>query len=432
MAQSVFITQEPTIVNVTKNPMVFVLSSANVVNSQYQYVLDVRTQPDNQLVGRFKQYPNPSGASVFDVSHVVDDYLSPNPNNFKTTQIQSVSGSEFKFFKVTAGEEFGTSPSSSVTLYDGNGGTGAPAVTGSNDGLYGGWGGSMDVMPGNTSPNGGWNFGDYFGTSSMSYILSSFVTTEDKASAFNHKMGPNDYGLMPIIDTDSIIDTDTTTIALYNSNNGLIKTIVLPNTNASQWINYIPVGTQNLIDSGDATQTDINNTAWYKVSTIGSTSFTKTFTVEHCQSNYERINFMFINKWGVWENYGLNQPLKKSTEITREEMIKSRIPYSFGSADASYTQRGGDYYNSNYVDSFSISTPYVNTKEANFIAELIESPQVFLQVNDLDMGLGVTLSEPTFVPIQITNSSYIAKSNKLQKVFKYDIEYKLSNQRPSR
>ena len=432
MAQSVFITQEPTIVNVTKNPMVFVLSSSNIVNPQYQYVLDVRTQPDNVLVGRFKQYPNPSGVSVFDVSHVVDDYISPNADNFKTTQIQSVSGSEFKFFKVTAGEEFGTSPSSSVTLYDGDGGTGAPAVTGSNDGLYGGWGGSMDVMPGNSSPNGGWNFGDYFGTSSMHYILSSFVTTEEKASQLNHKIGPNDYGLMPIIDTDSIIDTDTTAISLYNSSNSLIKTILIPNTNASQWVNYIPIGTQNLIDSGDATQSDIDNTAWYKVSTIGTDEFTKTFTVEHCQSNYERINFMFINKWGVWENYGLNQPLKKTTQITREEMIKSRIPYSLSSADASYTQRGGDYYNSSYEDKFSISTPYVSNKEAGFISELIESPQVYLQVNDMDMGLGVTLDTKTFVPVQITNSSYISKTNKLQKVFKYDIEYKLSNQRPSR
>jgi hypothetical protein len=48
------------------------------------------------------------------------------------------------------------------------------------------------------------------------------------------------------------------------------------------------------------------------------------------------------------------------------------------------------------------------------------------------MGLGVNLSTPTFVPVQITNSSYVSKTNKLQKIFKYDIEYKLSNQRPAR
>ena len=73
MAQSVFITQDPTILNVSKNPMVYVLSSANISNFQFQYVIDVRTQPDNILRGRVKQYPNPSGKAVIDLSHIVDD-----------------------------------------------------------------------------------------------------------------------------------------------------------------------------------------------------------------------------------------------------------------------------------------------------------------------------------------------------------------------
>ena len=47
------------------------------------------------------------------------------------------------------------------------------------------------------------------------------------------------------------------------------------------------------------------------------------------------------------------------------------------------------------------------------------------------MGLGVTLSSKTFVPVNITNSSYVAKTNKQQKAFQYNIEYKLSNDRPN-
>jgi hypothetical protein len=433
MAQSVFITQDPTILNVSKNPMVFVLSSSNIANPQYQYVVDVRTQPDNILRGRIKQYPNPDGKAVFDASHIIDDYLEPDTSNFTNTTIQSVSGSEFQFFQVTAGEEFGTSPSSSVILYDGVGAVGSPAATGSApNGLYGAWGGAMDVTPGNTSTNGGWNFGDYFGTSSMSYILSSFTSTDTFASQYNHKMGPNDYGLMPIMDTNNLITTNNTTVSLYNSNGVVFNSKIFPRTLASQYVNYIPCGTQNFLDYGVFQQSDINATAWYKIQTTGTNVFTKTFTLQHCSHTFERLNFMFINKWGLWENYGLNQPLKKSTTISREEITRSRIPYSSTTADASYGQRGGDYYNSSFEDRFSISTPYVTDKEAGFISQLIESPQVYLQQNNLDMGLGVNLSTPTFVPVQITNSSYVSKTNKLQKIFKYDIEYKLSNQRPAR
>jgi hypothetical protein len=91
-----------------------------------------------------------------------------------------------------------------------------------------------------------------------------------------------------------------------------------------------------------------------------------------------------------------------------------------------------DYYNSSSSDRYSISTNYVTSKEADFISQLIESPQVYLQLNNLDMGLGVNLATPTFEPVQILNSSYVSKTNSLQKIFKYDIEYKVSNQRPAR
>ena len=434
MAQSVFITQDPTILNVSKNPMVYVLSSANIANFQYQYVIDVRTQPDNIIRGRVKQYPNPSGKAVIDLSHIVDDYLSPNTNNFTNTTIESVSGSEFQFFKVTAGEEFGTSPSSSVTLYSGEGSIGAPAVTGSApNGLYGAWGGAMDITPGvSGSVNGGWNFGDYFGTDSMSYILSSYTSTEQSPSQRNHKMGPNDYGLMPIMDTQGYITGSNTTVSLYNSAGTLFNSMILPRTLTGKYVNYIPCGTQNFLDYGVFQQSDINATAWYKIQTAGTSAFTKTFTMEHCSHTFERINFVFINKWGLWENYGLNQPVKKNTRIEREEITRSRIPYSGTTADAAYGQRGMDYYNSSFSDRFSISTNYVTSKEADFISQLIESPQVYLQLNNLDMGLGVNLGSPTFEPVQILNSSYISKTNNLQKIFKYDIEYKVSNQRPAR
>ena len=65
------------------------------------------------------------------------------------------------------------------------------------------------------------------------------------------------------------------------------------------------------------------------------------------------------------------------------------------------------------------------------ISELIESPQVYLQYNSVDMGLGVSISN-TFVPVQITNTAYTAKTNKLQKLFQFDIQYKLANPRPNR
>lgn len=430
---AITVSQDPTFFNVTNNPIVFVASSDNTANPQFQYVLDVRTSPDNALRARIKQYPNPDGSAVFDTSHVMNDYITYDADNFLNTGIVDVFGTEFRYFRVYIGEEYGTSPSSSVTLYNGAGSVGDPAVTGPNarGNQYSAWAGAIDVTPGITNSTGGWNFGDYYGTGSFSYLLTNFRTTDLGAFNSNHKVGKGDYGLLPAIDTNSNFSSQNTTITLYNASNSSVGSAVIDPTQAGLYVNYIPSGPQNFLDAGLFTQSQINQTAWYTIINSGdTTNLLKVFTVEDC-SNYERRNFMFINKWGLWESWGCSLPIRQTTNVQRDEYKRAVVPYSNTSAVNSYKLRGSDYYNTSVEDTFTLSTPFVRTNESNLITELIESPQVYLQVNDLDMGLGSTISK-TFVPIQITNSSYTHKTSQLQKLFQFDIEYKYANQRPGR
>jgi hypothetical protein len=429
---SVSITLDPTYVSVTGNPMVFTVNSTNIDEFQYQYVLDVRTFPDNTLRTRIKQYPNPEGVAIFDVSHVASDYLTYNTSNFTSASIYSPMGSEYMRYKITAGEEYGTSPSSSVTLYDGTGGIGIPAVTGSQvDGIYSAWGGTLDITTLSTGDGGGWNFGDYFNQTSGQYVLSSLQSKYLGPSPDNHKMGKNDYALMPIYDAQSEIVNNNTTIQIFNENNSVIDTATLPRLDAQRYINYIPVGTQNMIDAGYFTQAQVNQAKWMRVRCTAATPIDKTFTIENCSNNYERRNFLFINKWGLWESYGMNTPLRQSTNISRDEIKKPNIPWSSNTGRNSFNRRGFDTYNQSQDDRFQITTPYLRDDETQLVNELIESPQVYLQYNTLDMGLGVSVSN-TFVPIQITNSAYTHKTSRLQKATQYDIEYKLANPRPNR
>lgn len=429
---SISITQDPTYLNVSNNPMVFVVSGSNIDEFQYQYVMDVRTFPDNTLRTRIKQYPNPSGVAVFDVSHVVGDYLVWNEEDFTITGIKSPLNQEYRTFQILAGEEYGSSASSSVQLYDGLGGIGAPGVSGSSvvNGVYSAWPGSIDITPGKSGTNG-WNWGDYFGVNNRQYLLTSNPSSVNGASQTNHKIGRNDYSLLPILDSDTDITTGTTRVRIYDVNNSLISTGTFTNNLAGQYINYIPAGPQNFIDGGLFTQTQINQTAWYRIDNTSTSAFNKSFTIEPCNNNYERRNFFFVNKFGLWESYGMNTPLRQTTNITRDEVKKANIPYSSLTAVNDYGRRGVESYNQMNEDRFVITTPFVRDEEAKLIGELIESPQVYLQYNNLDMGLGVSLTN-TFVPVTITNSSYQHKTSKLQKAVQYDIEYKLSNPRPNR
>jgi len=430
---AITVTQDPTFFNVTKNPVVFVVSGSTSTLPQYQFVVDVRTAPDNTLRSRVIQYPNPEGVAVFDVSHIMGDYITHDATNFRNTGIVDTFGSEFKYFNVYAGEQYGTSASSSVTLYDGLGSPGVPAVTGPSTvgGNYAAWGGRLDYTTGDTtSGNGGWNFGDYFGTTNVNRILTSHRSTTTSAARSNAKMGPNDYALMSILDSNSNLVNSNTNVVLYDSNNSVIGSTTIGNAQAGIYANYVPIGPRNLVDAGNFTQSQIDNTSWYYVTNLGdTTNLFKTFTMDKCQNNFERRNFLFVNKWGFYENWGCNLPLKQNTSVSRDEYRKSVIPYSNTTAVNDFSRRGFDYYNSSLNDTFEFSSPYVTNDEAKVISELIESEEVYLQVNNLDMGLGTTIPT-TFIPVQITNSSYQHKTNKLQKIFKYDIQYKLANQRP--
>ena len=84
------------------------------------------------------------------------------------------------------------------------------------------------------------------------------------------------------------------------------------------------------------------------------------------------------------------------------------------------------------MDKYVISTQFLTDDTAYFVKDLIESPNVYIQINNTKLKYGFSNGNVEFVPINITNSSYVWKTNpKNQRVFQYDIEYKFSNQRYS-
>ena len=126
---SVSITQQPTSPNVANTKLLYVVSSSLTSNPQYKYVADVFLSGSSTRLDRLKTIPNPAGDGIFDISVEVINNLDYD-NNWKTTSTLSTGSS--KIFIVKFGEEYGTSPSSSVTIYDGAGSPGDPSVTSNN------------------------------------------------------------------------------------------------------------------------------------------------------------------------------------------------------------------------------------------------------------------------------------------------------------
>ena len=150
---------------------------------------------------------------------------------------------------------------------------------------------------------------------------------------------------------------------------------------------------------------------------------------EPCE--YEtRSNFAFINAYGVWDFIGMNTPTNKNAVITeRNEYLKPAADYNSNGAYSVYNRGFEQYFLSqNYryqitsdpiIDRLSTINGQYST--ADYYSELIYSPNVMLQVGT------------TFVPINITNSSFRYRTNiKSQKVFQVTIQYEMSNKPRSR
>ena len=396
---AITILQQPTYPNATYTSLVYAVDSNDITYPQYQYVMDVVSGSD--ILTRVKQYPNPAGSAIFDPARIMNDYLEYRNDIFDSTTTTDL-GSSIGTFAIKFGESYGTSPSSSVTIYDGNDVVGNPAVTGT----------PSVVWPATVNPNNGvgWNWDDVYGNN---IYLTNYPNSTTSNTENNYKkVAPSDYGVIAYKGTG----ITTPGVVLYQSNGQIVTSTTLSGTTDANGT-YIPSHPKNLLDAG-ITQNQLDLTAYYEI-VVGSSSFYYTIDREGC--NYPRVNFLFINSFGVWDSHGISLPKAHNTSLDKKQITKPMIDYSSQTAPYNGLRRGHEYYNIQSNDRYSISTELLTQEQAEWMSELLESPSVYIQEGNL------------FIPVLITNSAYVHNTNKkAQKVFQYRIEYTLSNQRLGR
>lgn len=387
---AITINQAPTYPNAVYTNLVYAVSSNLVNNPQFQYVMDIRSGGGGgPILARIRQYPNPAGVAIFDPSRILSDYLEYDTAFDKTGYWYPIATeSDIQEFTMEFGEEYGTSPSSSVVLYDGNGNPGEPNVRA----------GERDIVfPGTIDPNNGVSYNwPYSGSAKLLTDRPSGVpldTTQDfyTLTAYNG----TDFIQVPLIVTS--MDKDDSPV----------MGIAYPVTQ-DQFM-YTNVGYNSQFNSPEG-----GLYVYYE-------GDTRDWPYDQDACNYERINFAFINNYGVWDFYGFNLPIKKNTNIKRKSFVKPFVDYSSALSPYNGKRRGTSVYSTSYMDNISVSTPYVTEEVANWLTQLIESPEVYLQEGT------------NMVPIVITNSNYTHNTNiRSQKAFQYEISYQYANQRQTR
>ena len=440
---SINIRQEPTTPNQAHADLLYLLSSTNSNEPQFQFVMEVGDGTDTYT---FKQQPNPNDRAVFDMGQVASDFLG-NDAPFKTEYITKNNNAATTLSTVFY-EEYGTSTTSSVARYNG--------VSGS----------SVYVLDGVVElSSDDWNF------ASASYYTSS-VTPTGGAGNFSLQHGltncphtqsvrNDEYSTLSIIN-GNFDDSDLNAqdiyyiqVNVYNEAGSNIQNFgwynIGPNgggpraTSAAQeWTNggvynaqddttrliHVATGPKNFEDQGNTLN---SNWASYKVTLMGQESAgtedssavyaEKWFTKSDGECGYSGTRFAFLNELGGYDYYSFDLADTKQDNITRETYDQTFVNYTAGGASVPFnkSRRGSKIFSISYEETRAAESNYLTQAQADWLRELIESPNVFIQEGT------------DFLPVVITNSNFTYKTNpRSQKLYTLSIQYKMSNQRRSR
>lgn len=389
--------QQPTNPNGTQATIVYSIANLSL-SDQAKYICDVKADGSATTLVRIKQPSNENNFGVFELSDVLHDYTDWD-EVWQTETIVTSSNNNTRTFSIEFGEEYGTSPSSSVTQY--------PSQITS----------SLTVYPAVEEMIDGfnWDSGSYY---------SEFLTNAPSEIGIR----PSEYATVSHMNLDDSFLTSYR-VTIYDENDSILAQKFFTNTfsgsyadsEASRLVHY-PAGPQNF--KNDATLNILTGENWSYYTVVGNVNegIQRYNRLDDC-INENGTHFAFINQLGVWDYY--TAPLTKTENQTFVQDTFEKEFVDFNTTDGSVpfnaARRGTTIYNKQGTQNFGAQTDWLTTEQSRWITELFQSPSVYVQYND------------SFVPIIITNTQVDVKTNpRGQKLFTYRIQYQYANKSKSR
>ena len=444
--------QYPTSPNMVNNNLVYEVTSTEVTQPQFQFVVDIKDESDT-LIQRIKQQPNPSSKGVFDIGQILPSQLGPTDEAWKTTtpQANSFSGGDFNIY---FGEEYGTSVSSSVTLYTGvSSNVGDPAVTIPTqiNFLLDGFANPNDLIDWNWNSGSKYNEEDPLDdvTFNHQFGLTDFTT---------QKVQIGDYGTISILrgnlqgngdNPNSAQDVFAATYRQYDSSGALLDTDILYDTftglrtaqtqfwsdvytsqDESTRLVHYPAGPQNLEDVGVPILAD---TSYYTLTFNSQATDTfvnadgvwgeYTFNIDTGACDFPGVRFAWKNEYGVWDYFNFTLADSTTSNVERQEYKEAFVDYSTTTNSVAYdkSSRGRNNYYNSITKQHTANSDYLTQVDADILRELFFSTDVYVQEGT------------TFLPVVINNASITEKTNpRSQKLFRYEVQYQYANGERSR
>ena len=441
---AITIRQTPTSPAKANSTVLSLVSSDQSAQPQYQYVLDIKDSSDT-LIQRVKQQPNTNNRGIFNPSQILVSNLGPTDPVWDVSEV-TPNDNCGKEFKLVFGEQYGTSPSSSVTVYtpDTSGSLYTFALNGSaNDSqlISYNWNSGSKYVERDATDDIEFNFQhgltsfDTIKLREGDYHTISFLNGNVNGAEENATLAQDVY-CMVVKQYDAsgaLLDTDT----IYNLAGPRTTSVeswgeTYTQQNQTTRLVHFPVGYQNLAEAG--INFPSQGMSYYTVEfhaqgtdrtpNLNGVWGSYTVNVYEQDCDFPGVRFAWKNEWGVWDYYNFDLAESTTTSVERNSYQQSFVDYSQGGNSLTYNRerRGENQYYNKISKSRTAQTGYLSQTEADNLRELFFSTDVYLQT---DSG--------EYWPVVIENGSVTEKTNpRSQKLFTYSVTYKYANDQQPR
>lgn len=139
--------------------------------------------------------------------------------------------------------------------------------------------------------------------------------------------------------------------------------------------------------------------------------------------DYDHIQFSWLNSFGFRDYYTFTKKNVRSTKRKANNFLANTVDYNSTLYATTSGARGFTTYSQEIQETFSANTGYMTDEEADYLEGLFNSPDVRVRLgNQAPAGY-----DAYFFGCNITSASYTEKSYRKDKLFQYDIKFKLAN-----
>lgn len=430
--------------------VIFVVSNSNIVSTKTRVKFQAEVHISNtfapntavvdDVVGTFKTTPNNAGVGIFDLSSVVENYVSADNmarlgSSYKGTTtdddnrhpihlIDKYSGNvnAIRYLVIQFKTEYFDTTTNQLVQVE--------AVNSSLFQIFNGYLSYADKLE-----ISGADFGYDVGKFNLSANTNQFLTNAPITQYANL----DDYGTVGILapnnnlsfikliyknSSGSSLGTEninrTTANGAYDSFNAFIGMNLM-------YFGCFPANLRNhsstfqaLVTAGTINNGSIEVTPF----DVGSNQIGKTYTINiNCPDlkGYESIRVCWLNQWGVWDYYTFTK--KSVKNITTQGSTYHQLEGTWN--DSRYRldsfKGGKKTFRVNSTERISMNTDFITEEESIWLEEFINSPEAYI-LDSFQTDNSFAALNTYVTPVRLMTTSYTRKTVANDKLIQYTFE----------